>query len=97
MSAEVSQTFPINFERSRYEGLFVAVFSVPFVINDYWVNSLVLPFMTYAIAAIGLNILVGYCGQVPIGTGKPRLREAGHDPTRRRRNKSDQIQGRKHR
>ncbi len=37
--------------------------------NDYWANSLLLPFLIYAIAAIGLNILVGYCGQVSLGTG----------------------------
>ncbi len=40
---------------------------VPFVINDYWVNAVFLPFLIYAIAAIGLNILVGYCGQVSLG------------------------------
>ena len=28
-----------------------------------------LPFLIYAIAAIGLNILTGYCGQVSLGTG----------------------------
>ena len=28
-----------------------------------------LPFLIYAIAAIGLNILMGYCGQVSLGTG----------------------------
>ena len=28
-----------------------------------------MPFLIYAIAAIGLNILVGYCGQVSLGTG----------------------------
>jgi branched-chain amino acid transport system permease protein len=33
------------------------------------VNSIFLPFLIYAIAAIGLNILVGYCGQVSLGTG----------------------------
>jgi len=39
------------------------------VINDYWVNAVFLPFLIYAIAAIGLNILVGYCGQLSLGTG----------------------------
>ena len=28
-----------------------------------------MPFLIYAIAAIGLNILTGYCGQVSLGTG----------------------------
>jgi branched-chain amino acid transport system permease protein len=39
------------------------------MINDYWVNAIFLPFLIYAIAAIGLNILTGYCGQVSLGTG----------------------------
>ena len=67
---EDSQTFPIKFDRYRYYlVLFIAIAVIPFVINDYWVNSLFLPFLIYAIAAIGLNILVGYCGQVSLGTG----------------------------
>ena len=68
--AQDQQTFPIRFDRYRYYlVLFVAIFVVPFIINDYWVNSLLLPFLIYAIAALGLNILVGYCGQVSLGTG----------------------------
>ncbi|MFK7878515.1 branched-chain amino acid ABC transporter permease [Roseobacter sp.] len=67
---EDSQTFPIKFDRWRYYlVLFVAVFVIPFMVNDYWVNSIFMPFLIYAIAAIGLNILVGYCGQVSLGTG----------------------------
>jgi branched-chain amino acid transport system permease protein len=65
-----SQTFPIKFDRYRYYVVLVAAFAVvPFVVNDYWVNAVFLPFLIYAIAAIGLNILVGYCGQVSLGTG----------------------------
>jgi branched-chain amino acid transport system permease protein len=65
-----SQTFPIRFDRYRYYVvLFIAVFVIPFLVNDYWVNSIFMPFLIYAIAAIGLNILVGYCGQVSLGTG----------------------------
>jgi len=68
--AEDQQTFPIKFDRYRYYVvLFVAIFVIPFIINDYWANSLILPFLIYAIAALGLNILVGYCGQVSLGTG----------------------------
>ena len=68
--AQDQQTFPIKFDRYRYYlVLFIAIVVVPFTVNDYWVNSLLLPFLIYAIAAIGLNILVGYCGQVSLGTG----------------------------
>jgi branched-chain amino acid transport system permease protein len=65
-----NQTFPIKFDRYRYYFvLFVAFAIIPFMINDYWVNAIFLPFLIYAIAAIGLNILTGYCGQVSLGTG----------------------------
>ena len=65
-----SQTFPIKFDRYRYYAVLAFAFLViPFVINDYWANAILLPFLIYSIAAIGLNILVGYCGQVSLGTG----------------------------
>jgi len=65
-----SQTFPIRFDRLRYYIILaIALLLVPFVINDYWANALLVPFLIYSIAAIGLNILVGYCGQVSLGTG----------------------------
>jgi branched-chain amino acid transport system permease protein len=68
--ADDNQTFPIAFDRYRYYFvLFVGLAIVPFVINDYWANAILLPFLIYAIAAIGLNILTGYCGQVSLGTG----------------------------
>jgi len=68
--ADDNQTFPIKFDRYRYYFvLFCAFLVIPFMINDYWVNAVFMPFLIYSIAAIGLNILVGYCGQVSLGTG----------------------------
>ena len=65
-----SQTFPIKFDRIAYYVLIaVAFLVVPFIINDYWANAVLLPFLIYAIAALGLNILTGYGGQVSLGTG----------------------------
>ncbi|MDO6728317.1 branched-chain amino acid ABC transporter permease [Cognatishimia sp. 1_MG-2023] len=67
---EDNQTFPIKFDRYRYYAvMFLAFAVVPFIVNDYWVNAIFLPFLIYSIAAIGLNILTGYCGQVSLGTG----------------------------
>ena len=68
--AQDSQTFPIKFDRYRYYFvILVGILFVPFVINDYWANAVFLPFLIYAIASLGLNILTGYCGQVSLGTG----------------------------
>ena len=64
------QTFPIAFDRMAYYVVIaVAFLAIPMVINDYWANAIFLPFLIYAIAALGLNILTGYCGQVSLGTG----------------------------
>ncbi len=65
-----SQTFPIAFDRYRYWAvLAVAYLVLPFFMTDYLANALLLPFLIYSIAAIGLNILTGYAGQVSLGTG----------------------------
>ncbi|MEP4195143.1 MAG: branched-chain amino acid ABC transporter permease [Aliishimia sp.] len=65
-----SQTFPIKFDRYRYYFVLLVAFAIlPFIVNDYWVNAILVPFLIYSIAAIGLNILTGYCGQVSLGTG----------------------------
>ncbi|MGH1331620.1 MAG: branched-chain amino acid ABC transporter permease [Paracoccaceae bacterium] len=67
---EDSQTFPIKFDRWRYYAVLAIAFGViPFIINDYWANAVFVPLLIYTIAAIGLNILTGYCGQVSLGTG----------------------------
>jgi branched-chain amino acid transport system permease protein len=65
-----AQTFPIAFDRWRYYAVLAVAFGViPFLVTDYWANAILIPFLIYAIAAIGLNILTGYCGQVSLGTG----------------------------
>ncbi len=68
--AEDAQTFPIKFDRWRYYAvLLVAFVLVPLLINDYWSKSLLVPFLVFGVAALGLNILTGYCGLVSLGTG----------------------------
>ena len=65
-----NQTFPIKFDRrAYYAALIAAAVLLPFLVTDYWANAFLVPFLIYAIAALGLNILTGYCGQVSLGTG----------------------------
>lgn len=62
--------FPIRQDRIAVFGfLALAFLVVPFVINDYWANAILLPFLIFGLAALGLNILTGYCGQVSLGSG----------------------------
>lgn len=67
--ASDNQTFPIRFDRYAYWTVMALAFLVlPLVMNDYWANSIVVPFLIYVIAALGLNLLIGYCGQLSLGT-----------------------------
>jgi len=42
---------------------------VPLGVSDYWMRAILTPFLILSLAALGLNILVGYCGQISLGTG----------------------------
>jgi branched-chain amino acid transport system permease protein len=41
---------------------------VPFVGDDYWFGAILIPFLVFALAALGLNILTGYAGQLSLGS-----------------------------
>jgi branched-chain amino acid transport system permease protein len=49
--------------------LLAAILVVPFFITDYTLSAILLPFLIFGLAALGLNILTGYCGQLSFGTG----------------------------
>jgi len=50
-------------------GLIAALLVPPLVASEYWLQAVLIPFMIYALAALGLNILTGYAGQLSLGTG----------------------------
>lgn len=47
----------------------VAFLFIPAVANDYWLGTILLPFLILSLAALGLNILTGYAGLLSLGTG----------------------------
>jgi len=47
----------------------VAFVAVPLIASEYMLQAVLIPFLIYALAAIGLNLLTGYCGQLSLGTG----------------------------
>jgi len=49
--------------------LVVAYVVVPLVANEYWLQAVLIPFLISSLAALGLNLLTGYAGQVSLGTG----------------------------
>lgn len=66
--AEDMAIFPIVQDRWSILGLVLVAFVlIPFVADEYWLASIMTPFLIYSLAALGLNILTGYCGQISIG------------------------------
>src|SRR5258705_8331577 len=62
--------FPIPQDRVFIWGLLAFAFLVvPFIASDYLFLAILIPFLILALAALGLNLLVGYCGQISLGTG----------------------------
>ncbi|AKJ31495.1 branched-chain amino acid ABC transporter permease [Caldimonas brevitalea] len=64
------QIFPIRQDRIAV-GLLLAVafVVVPGLAPEYTFRAILIPFLILSLAALGLNILVGYCGQISLGTG----------------------------
>ncbi len=70
--------FPIRQDRVALALLLLFVFVGVPVLNayhvwplgsDYMLRAILIPFLILALAAIGVNILVGYCGQISLGSG----------------------------
>jgi branched-chain amino acid transport system permease protein len=63
------QLFPIRQDRLAMLALLaVAYLVVPVVGDDYWFSAILIPFLVFALAAVGLNILTGYAGQLSLGS-----------------------------
>jgi branched-chain amino acid transport system permease protein len=64
------QIFPIAQDRLFILVLLAFAFlAVPWLASEYLFKAILIPFLILSLAAIGLNILVGYCGQISLGTG----------------------------
>ena len=67
--AEDQQIFPIRQDRIAMAALLVFAFVVvPLIANQYWFAAILTPLLIFALAALGLNILTGYAGQLSLGT-----------------------------
>ncbi len=65
-----SQVFPIAQDRVAIGLLLAFAFvGVPLLADEYLLRAILIPFLILSLAALGLNILVGYCGQISLGTG----------------------------
>ena len=64
-----SQIFPIRQDRVALGALLlIALVVVPFFASPYMISAILIPFLIFSLAALGLNILTGYAGQLSLGT-----------------------------
>ena len=64
------QIFPITQDRWVILALIAFAFiGVPLLADEYMFRAILIPFLILALAALGVNILVGYCGQISLGSG----------------------------
>src|SRR5450830_646871 len=64
------QIFPVTQDRWAVLVLIAAAFVVvPMLSSVYMFRAIFIPFLIMSLAALGVNILVGYCGQISLGSG----------------------------
>jgi len=64
------QVFPIRQDRIFVIAVLAFAFlAVPMLASDYLFRAILIPFLIFSLAAVGVNILVGYCGQISLGSG----------------------------
>jgi branched-chain amino acid transport system permease protein len=61
--------FPILQDRVFVILVVAAAYLIPLIANEYWLQAVLIPFLILSMAAIGLNLLTGYAGQLSLGTG----------------------------
>ncbi|MDP3256164.1 branched-chain amino acid ABC transporter permease, partial [Bosea sp. (in: a-proteobacteria)] len=61
--------FPIRQDRIGLAIILAIAFVViPYFGDDFFITSVMIPFLVFSLAAIGLNILTGYTGLISLGT-----------------------------
>jgi branched-chain amino acid transport system permease protein len=54
--------FPIRQDRIGVAVILAIALAIPFTENDFLINAVMTPFLIFALASIGLNLLTGYTG-----------------------------------
>lgn len=63
------QIFPIRQDRIGILLLIgLAFVAIPLVATPYFFSAILIPFLIFSLAALGLNILTGYAGQLSLGS-----------------------------
>ncbi len=60
--------FPIRQDRIGIAIILAIALMLPFVVSDFVLTTILLPFLALSVAVIGLNILTGYTGLISLGS-----------------------------
>lgn len=66
-----SSQYLFRFKQDRFlflALLFIAFFIIPLYASNYWLSAILIPFLIFSLAGIGLNLLTGYAGQLSLGS-----------------------------
>ena len=62
--------FPITQDRWFIYGcIAIAVVGLPLIASSYIIEAFLIPILIWSLAALSLNMLLGYCGQLSLGHG----------------------------
>jgi branched-chain amino acid transport system permease protein len=61
--------FPILQDRIGLAIIFAIALVIPLTHDDFLLNAVMIPFLIFSLAAMGLNLLTGYTGLLSLGTG----------------------------
>jgi branched-chain amino acid transport system permease protein len=60
---------PLRQDRIAFGLLLLFAFvAVPLLASEYWFSAILIPFLVFSLATLGLNLLTGYCGQLSLGS-----------------------------
>src|SRR5262245_28617652 len=67
--AQDRQLLPLKQDRLGMAVMLVVAFVViPYTANDYWLSAILIPWLILSLVALGQNILMGYAGQLSLGS-----------------------------
>ena len=67
--AQDSQLLPLRQDRVGMAVLLaIAFIGIPLVADDYWLSGILIPWLILSLVALGQNILMGYAGQLSLGS-----------------------------
>ena len=65
--AQDAVLFPLPADRLGTAALVAAAIVLPVFLGTYWLRGILIPFLVFSLAALGLNFLTGYAGQLSLG------------------------------